>query len=255
MSLIEVKRDLCAKDGLCVAVCPYRTLVMGPDGFPESIPDGGCISCGHCVAVCAREALSHSRLPDDPLLPVAPLPSAEAVDGLLMGRRSVRAYKDQAVSKETISALLDIARRAPTAKNAQQLHWIVVSGTEKIRALSAETIAWLNEVSKANMTLGADDPILRGAPTVVVACTPADYAWGKADASIALSYMEIAAAARGLGTCWAGFLSRGATAHAPLTKLLAVPDGYTVQGALMIGYGKYRYKFIPARKPLSVQWQ
>jgi nitroreductase len=98
------------------------------------------------------------------------------------------------------------------------------------------------------------DFVLRGAPTVVVACTPADYAWGKQDCAIALTYFELAAEARGIGVCWAGYLTRVAAVHAPLRRALSLPEGYTVHGGLMLGEPKYRYRKVPPRKPLSVQW-
>jgi nitroreductase len=36
-----------------------------------------------------------------------------------------------------------VARRAPTAGNTQQVHWILVSGTAKVRALAEEAINWM----------------------------------------------------------------------------------------------------------------
>jgi nitroreductase len=98
------------------------------------------------------------------------------------------------------------------------------------------------------------DFVLRGAPTVVVACAPVEYGWGKQDCAIALTFLELAAEARGLGVCWAGFLTRVAADHAPLRQALSVPEGYAVCGGLMLGEPKYKYRLVPPRKPLSVQW-
>ena len=41
-------------------------------------------------------------------------------------RRSIRAYKDEPVSKETIKEIIDVARMAPTWKNSQTIRYIVV---------------------------------------------------------------------------------------------------------------------------------
>jgi nitroreductase len=98
------------------------------------------------------------------------------------------------------------------------------------------------------------DFVLRGAPTVVVACAPADYGWGKQDCAIALTFLELAAEARGLVVCRAGYLTRIAAVHAPLRQALSVPEGYVVCGGLMLGERKYSYRRIPPRKPLVVQW-
>jgi nitroreductase/NAD-dependent dihydropyrimidine dehydrogenase PreA subunit len=260
MSLITVDKERCVKDGVCIAVCGSLTLRTNDEGYPEETPGRMCIQCGHCVAACACDALTHSGLPQEKLLPVAKtLPEPALLDSFLNSRRSVREFKEQPVPRETMEALLDVARRAPTAGNQQKLHWIVVSGMAKIHALSEEAINW---VRAAQDPLGVvalwDDKgydfVLRAAPTVVVVCTPADWEWGKEDGAIALTFLELAAEARGLGVCWAGFLGRVAAAHAPMRRLLQIPEGYVMQGGLMLGEPKYKYQYVPPRKPLSAQW-
>jgi nitroreductase/NAD-dependent dihydropyrimidine dehydrogenase PreA subunit len=259
MSQITVDASRCKKDGACVAECPSRTLVLDEKGFPEEVPGGGCILCGHCVAVCAGDALTHTGLPEEAFLPVGgERPSPALMDGFLKSRRSVRAFRDRPVAMEALEALLDVARRAPTASNSQKLHWIVVRDVEKVHALSAEAMRWFRtsdiDPARVRQWDNGYDFILRGAPTVVVACAPAEYYWGKQDCAIALTYLELAAEARGLGVCWAGYLTRAAGVHPPLGAALSVPQGYLVHGALMLGERKYSYRSIPPRKPLSVQW-
>jgi len=259
MSQIAVDIDLCKKDGACVEVCPSGVLALNEEGFPQEVADSQCILCGHCVAVCPVEAMTHSGLPQEDFLPASKeLPDPEALDSFLNNRRSVRAYKKRPVARETLEALLDVARRAPTAKNTQKLHWIVVEDAVKVHALSVETMNWMHTAGLDSAMLArweqGHDVVLRGAPAVIVACAPTDYAWGKPDCAIALTYLELAAEARGLGVCWAGFLTHVAGVHPPLRQALSVPEGYTVYGGLMLGEGKYSYRRIPPRKPLSVQW-
>lgn len=259
MSQIAVDTSLCKKDGACAAVCPARVLALGEDGFPEELPEAHCILCGHCVAVCPHGALTHSGLPQEEFLPAAKdLPDPGEIDGFLNNRRSVREFKSRPVAREMLEALLDVARRAPTATNSQKLHWIVVDGGEKVRGLAAEAMNWIR-ISETRPTAVAlwesgYDYVLRGAPTVVAACAPEDYAWKSEDCAIALTFLELAAEARGLGVCWAGFLTRIAAVHAPLREALSVPEGYVLCGALMLGEPRYRYRLVPPRKPLSVQW-
>jgi nitroreductase len=186
------------------------------------------------------------------------LPTAAMMDGFLMGRRSVRTFKDRPVARETLEALLDVARRAPTASNSQKLRWIVVGDKAKVHALSEESVNWIRSSGNGAAMLktweSGYDFVLRGAPTVVVACAPADYGWGKQDCAIALTFLELAAEARGLVVCRAGYLTRIAAVHAPLRQALSVPEGYVVCGGLMLGERKYSYRRIPPRKPLVVQW-
>ena len=259
MSRITVDKSLCIQDGACVEVCPSQALALDQEGFPGDVPDSWCILCGHCVAVCLCNAIAHAEMPEESFLPAAKeLPAPALMDGFLMSRRSIREFEDQPVGREVLEALLDVARRAPTATNSQKLHWIVVEGKANVHALAVEIV---NGVRSAGATpaflkrwQSGYDIVLRGAPTVVAACAPEDYGWRREDCAIALTFLELAAEARGLGACWAGYLTRIAALHQPLRRLLSVPDGYIVCGGLMLGKGKYSYPRIPPRKPLSVQW-
>jgi nitroreductase/NAD-dependent dihydropyrimidine dehydrogenase PreA subunit len=259
MRQVAVDRNLCKKDGDCVAVCPSRVLAFDKEGFPEEVPDFRCILCGHCAAVCPHGALNLAWLPREEYLPAAKeLPDPAVIDSFLLGRRSVREFKNRPVAKETLEALLDVARRAPTASNSQKLHWIVAGDAAKVHALAAETMSRLGQEGWHPDMLAqwknGYDWVLRGASTVVVACAPEEYEWKNQDCAIALTFLELAAEARGLGVCWAGFLTRIAAVHPPLRELMSVPQGYAVCGALMLGEGKYSYPLVPPRKPLSVQW-
>jgi nitroreductase/NAD-dependent dihydropyrimidine dehydrogenase PreA subunit len=256
---ITVDSSLCTSDGACVAVCASRSLVLNKSGFPEEATDSACIECGHCVAVCPTGALHHAGLPQEPFLPAAKkLPSPSLIDDFLRSRRSVREFKKETLAKTTLAALLDVARRAPTASNSQRLHWIVVNDALKVRALSEETVKWLrtSNLPAARLTQWESgyDFVLRGAPAVIMVCTPASYEWGKQDCSIALTFLELAAEASGLGVCWAGFLTRVAAVHAPLRQMLSVPEGYAAHGGIMLGKPTYSYRLVPPRNPLSVQW-
>ncbi len=195
------------------------------------------------------------------MVPVAKeLPSPALMDGALISRRSVREFKDRPVAKETLETLLDVARRAPTAKNTQKVHWIVVGNAAKVHALAEVTMNFARDTGFGPGAAAFElwkkgyDYILRGAPTVVLACAPADYPYGKQDCTIALTFFELAAEARGLGACWAGLLTGAACAHAPIRQMLQVPEGYVVNGALMLGEPKIKYRRVPPRNPVSVQW-
>ena len=259
MSRITVEEDACLRDGACVEVCPARAIALNEDGLPEDVPQSGCVLCGHCVAVCPAQALRHAALPEEAFSPARNRwPAPDVMDAFLQERRSVREFKPAPVARETMLALLDIARRAPTASNSQNLHWTVVEGCEAVRNIAAVLVeggrqGGLHPKLIAQWEAGYDFA-LRGAPSLVVASAPADYAWGKEDGAIALTYLELAAEARGIGVCWAGYLTHIATLYEPLRKVLAVPEGYAVRGGLMLGEGTHAYPRIPPRKPLRVQW-
>jgi len=259
MSRIAIDADLCLRDGACVEVCPARYLAMGDDGLPMELEERTCVLCGHCVAVCPNDAFTHLELPAADFLPVVTdWPAPATMDGLLNSRRSVREFVQKPVDRTTMESLLDVARRAPTASNSQKLHWVVVSGPEKVQEI-ARAVVECGRVSGLHASLLAQwdagyDFVLRNAPTLAIACAPENYRWGKEDAAIALTFLELAAEARGIGVCWAGYLTRIASENASLRALLGVPEDFTVRGALMLGEGTRVYTRIPPRKLLSVHW-
>lgn len=262
MSFIRVDASKCQKDGLCVAVCPSGALATDADGAPVAADPALCNACGHCLAVCPHGALAHSRLDAGAMRPnVASWPAPEGVDGLLRGRRSIRRYTDRPVSRQDILELLDVARYAPTASNAQEVRWIVAATAEKVRELAGLTAAWFegNASSPGRAHYAAlwklgRDYFLRGAPAVAVAHTKADAPFGAVDCGIALTFLELAAVPRGLGTCWTGLLILAAAGSAALRAALGLPEGHTVHGGLMLGYPDERYPAVPPRNPAVVDW-
>jgi nitroreductase len=114
---------------------------------------------------------------------------------VIASRRSIRAYKPDAVEDAKLERVLDAARLAPTA-NDQQPFRVFVLPTEGRQA----------ELRKAY-----DRAWFVSAPYVLVGCRVAAEAWvrptdGKnhadVDATIATAHLILAATALGLGTCW-----------------------------------------------------
>jgi len=72
---------------------------------------------------------------------------------------------------------------------------------------------------------------------------------------IALSYLELYAYTKGLGTCFAGYLTAAANFHEPLAQALGLPQGHKCFGAVMLGYPQYKYTRIPTRNATVVTWR
>jgi nitroreductase len=99
------------------------------------------------------------------------------------------------------------------------------------------------------------DQILRGAPHLIVVHSQADLPFAEADCVIALTYLELYACAKGLGTCWAGYLTAATNFHEPLAPALGLPQGHKCFGAVMLGYPQYKYTRIPVRSAPVVIWR
>ena len=271
MSLFSVDRAKCTRDGLCAMECPMGIISMN-GGVPEPTEGAGerCINCGHCVSVCPHGALSLKTMPTTQCQPLSQswkVPP-EQIEQLLKGRRSVRLYTQQEVTRETLEQVLDFARYAPSAKNFQPLGWIVIQKPERVRELAGLVIDWMRAQAEQRSTMAklmnfgglitawdnGYDAILRSAPHLIVSYAPQAARTAIVDASIALTYIELAATSFDIGTCWAGYFHMASTQSAELQAALGVPKKHQCTGTLMLGYPKLQHQRIPLRNEVKVAW-
>lgn len=273
MRQINVDQEKCRHDGICTAVCPMSIIEMKEDSVPQLLAglEELCITCGHCVAICPHGALSLDEMKMEDCPPVKPelaLGSEHAAQ-FFRSRRSIRVYQDKAVEREKLARLIDLAHYAPTGTNSQQVQWLVINSREQLHAMGAMIVDMLRNLIKAGHPLAkayrlersvaaweaGKDPVLRGAPALVVAHAPKLYPLAQVDSSIALTFLDLAAPTVGLGACWAGFFMMAAAQVPQLQELLALPEGNACCGALMVGYPKYAYHRLPTRKEAVVSWR
>lgn len=262
MALVTIDEQLCDREGACIDSCPHSLLLPGRDGLPVEREDAAnvCIRCGQCVSVCAKRALTNHLLEGKEFMDKSAL--GQAADPLVFAmktRRSVRAYQQRAVDKAVFNALFEVVRFSPTANNSQKLWWIVTLEPEATRNLAGLALDWLRHTYYADGLdkpwEGDPDPVLRGAPHLLLCCAPEDYYWAATDSAIAVTHLELLAASRGLGTCWAGIFMRAAAAWQPLMESLALPPGQKAFGAVMLGYPRHKFGLVPPRKPAAVNWR
>jgi len=223
------------------------------------------------VAVCPEGALSHRLIGPESCPPVRPdlVLSAELVEHVLRSRRSIRAYEERKVEHETLAKLIDIARYAPTGSNSQQVRWIVVNSRGEVKRLAGLAIEMMRQMVRAGHPLAARFPaarlvkswesgkdlVCRDAPALIVAYTPKDGLRSPVDPFIALSFLDVAAPALGLGTCWAGYLMAAIPQWPPLKEALGLSEAETSLAAMMVGYPKYRYHRLPPRNDPEIAWR
>lgn len=228
-----------------------------------------CIACGHCEAFCPAQALLLNVRPEErKSVPAgAGTLSAEDLGVYLQKRRSVRRYTGEPVPQETILAVLDIVRYAPSGGNGQPVEWLVVHDPEKVRKVAALTVGWMKTLVGSSHPMSGyvpgliraweagHDVVCRGAPHLLVAHIPEGNPVASTDAIIALAHFDIAAPAFGIGTCWAGFVAMAAASYEPLQRELGIPAGRKSAYAMLFGNPQYAVHGIPRRKPLQVAWR
>lgn len=273
MSFYTIDRNKCKADGICVEECPLGILEM-KDGADAPTPIDGademCINCGHCVAVCPGGAFSLDKMKPEDCLAMEKdfVLGAEKVEGVLRSRRSIRNYKEKEIDAETLEKLISVARYAPTGTNGQLVKWLVINSRRKVLEMTEMALDMvrymINEKHPMATAYKLDrivtawesgkDRISRGAPCLVVAYAPEQYPLSKVDATIALTYLDLAASSFGLGACWAGYFMVAIPQWEALRNAISLPEGYACQGVMMVGYPKYKYQLLPQRNPADIKW-
>jgi nitroreductase/NAD-dependent dihydropyrimidine dehydrogenase PreA subunit len=270
--MLSIDESLCSYCGQCAVACPMG-LVTVDAGLPQTPDDAPkhCILCGHCIAACPSQSLEHSELDSEECQPLDAdwRSTPRAVEQLIKGRRSIRHYQPEAVERATLAAVLDIAHFAPTGMNSQTVEWLVVHDSAEVKRLAEAVVAWMREMTENGQLIGGrynagplvaawddgHDPILRGAPHVIIAHGKENNPFAQSSCIIALTTAELAALPYGLGTCWAGFLHLAAKCSPQVQQALGLPQGNVMHGGLMIGYPAETYHAIPPRKPLAITWR
>ena len=165
----------------------------------------------------------------------------------IMARRSVRAYKEQAVPRELLEQVVECGINAPNAMNAQQWEVRVV-----------ESKAWIDKATEAYKQSVKGTPaekmvtepsfknMFRNAPAVIfIGHKPSKYT--AVDCGLMAENMMLAAQSLGLGTvCMASpviFLTQAAGAE--FLSSLSFSEGYEPLICIGIGYADEA----PAAKP------
>jgi nitroreductase len=121
------------------------------------------------------------------------------VDEAILGRRSIRRYRDTPVSEADVERLLDLARHSPSSMNGQPWHFIVIRehGTKK-------EIAEIKNRYCPPEKRSYDADFLETAPVIVVICVAVDRSFGREleNSVLAAAHLLLAAHGAGLGTVY-----------------------------------------------------
>lgn len=133
-------------------------------------------------------------------------------------RLTVRSFKSDPVPAAVVGKILEAARVAPSSRNLQPWHFVVVQ--------DQSTLKEIGSIATSGKFV-ADAPL-----AIAIATDNADRP--DLDAGRALQQMELVAWDEGLGTCFVGL--RDETQNSEIKNLLGIPSEFDLITVLPFGY-------------------
>jgi nitroreductase len=178
----------------------------------------------------------------------------------ILGRRSVREYRADAVDDQAIYRLLRAAVHAPNAVNQQPWTFTIVRDRTLLDRISREAKAHM----LATMAAGAgsdhfrtllsapDFDVFYRAPVLIVISANSQGPWIVEDCALAAQNLMLAAFAEQLGTCWIGF-AQGFLNTANGKAALGVPAAWIPVAPIIVGKPK-SFPGLVVRKDPEIRW-
>lgn len=253
---LVIDENKCIHCGLCINDCIAGVLEFDENKIPKIAENGEkrCIKCQHCFAVCPTGALSIFEKNPENSDPVKDVNSDDILN-LIKSRRSFRHYKYENLNKETMDKLKDMLNWVPTGCNNHRLHFAFIDDVAVMNDFRGYVNSILIKIlTKApvkpivdkfsrykNALLNGEDIIFRGAPHMIVACSPVDAPCANVDPIIALSYFELYAQSLGVATLWCGFAEICLQMFPELCSQLEIPEGYKASYVMLFGPRDVKY--------------
>jgi len=158
------------------------------------------------------------------------------IKNVIEKRKSIRKYQDKEIPDSLIDELVEAARLAPSAYNAQPLKFVILKSKDIKERLKK------NKIFKQNFVY--DAPIIFiccGDPEVYpkerlepIFSNPSEIAGevgAVRDVSIAAQNLVLRATDLGLGTCYVGLIAREKA-----REILGIPKNYVMPFVITVGY-------------------
>jgi F420 biosynthesis protein FbiB-like protein len=199
----------------------------------------------------------------------------DAIYAVLATRRSIRSFKSNPVSRESLERILTAAGQAPSAHHQQPWRFLVVRDAtlRKVLAdrmadkLRHDRLADGDEATEIETDARRSITRITSAPVLVMMCltmegtdhytdserAEAEYTMAVQGVAMAGENLMLAAHAEDLGTCW---MCAPLFAKTVVQEVLDLPEGWIPQGMIMIGHPAQEGRF-RERLPLgeTVVWR
>lgn len=252
--IIEVNKDLCIGCGLCKNDCPVNNIIIKDK--KSVIKNQDCIKCGHCAAICPKEAITLTGFDEPPIeLSKQPILDSNELLMAIKSRRTIRKFKNKKVPLEIIQQIIEAGRFTPSAKNAQDVSYIVLDeNKDKYEKIAVKFFRRIKPIvslfmkSAKEVTID-DNFFFKQAPIAIMVVTK-----DKVSGSLAASNMALMAESFGLGVLYSGFFTTVANHSPKLKKALNLKHNDYVVTTLVIGYPDVKYRRTAQKETANVRY-
>lgn len=251
---VVINTNKCIGCGLCAKVCVAHNIEIKKKKAETVLND--CIMCGQCTAVCPKKAISLSGYDNGQIDKSGDirLRPDEVLD-VIRFRRSIRRFKEKEVKREAIEQILEAGRLTHTAKNMQDVSFVILSQEKnRIEQMAVGLFRRLKPLANLLSPMARHNRIdenffFWGAPVVIVIL-----AKDRTNGILAAQNMEFVAEAHGLGVLFSGYFTMAANASHRIKRALKVPKGKRVAMTLVLGYPDVKFLRSVQRKKLDVRY-
>ncbi|QNM06529.1 nitroreductase family protein [Qiania dongpingensis] len=248
---VLIDTSSCIGCGMCAEVCVAHNIALNHKKAETVLDD--CLMCGQCSAVCPKKAVSISGYDtgqvdkkDDVRL------KPEDILEVIRFRRSIRKFKQKKIPKEVIEQILEAGRLTHTAKNMQDVSFIVLDQEKDcIEKMAVRLFRKVKPFADLFSPMAKNNKIddhffFFKAPIAVVIL-----AKEKTNGILAAQNMEFVAEALGLGVLYSGYFTAAANTSLKIKKALKVSKGKKAAMTLVLGYPDVKFLRSAPRKKLD----
>lgn len=251
---IKVNKDLCIGCELCKNDCPVNNIII--ENKKSVIKNQDCLMCGHCVAICPKEAITMTGFDELPIeLTNKPILDSDELLMAIKSRRSIRKFKDKEVSSEIVKQIIEAGRYTPSAKNSQDVSYIILDNKKRIyEEVAVKFFRKIKPIAniaiKHSKEVSIDDNFFfKNAPIAIMIVTKDNIS-----GSLAASNMALMAESYGLGVLFSGYFSDVANNSPKLKKLLSLKHRDHVITTLVIRYPDVKYRRTAQKETANVRY-
>lgn len=142
-------------------------------------------------------------------------------------RRSIRKFRQDKISNETLLKYIDAARVAPSASNMQPIKYVIVNKEENVKEFFSY-MNWAGYIRPEGDPKPGEEPT---AYIVILADTSVRKTGYELDIGAAAQTIMLCAQEDGTGTCWLGAIDRES-----IKKKLNLSDDIVISTVIALGY-------------------